>query len=58
VVFWEIGSGRKCVHKFINAFRNFVKIRILAFKNFGRKYVKNFADSIVVSEKMTIFATQ
>ncbi len=42
----------------MNAFRNFVKIRILAFKNFGRKYVKNFADSIVVSEKMTIFATQ
>ena len=35
-----------------------MKIRILAFKNFGRKYVRNFEDAIAVSKKMTIFATQ
>ena len=54
----EIGCGRKCADKFTNTIRNLVKIRVLAFKNFGRKYVKIFAGAIVVSKKMTIFATQ
>ena len=54
----DFAIGRKCADKFTNTFRNFMKLRILAFKNFGRKYVKNFVDGIAVSEKMTIFATQ
>ena len=54
----DFAIGRKCTDKFTNTFRNFMKLRILAFKNFGRKYVKNFVDGIAVSEKMTIFATQ
>ena len=51
-------SGRKCSEVFTNTFRNSVKIRNLAFKNFGRKYVKFFADGIAVSEKITTFASQ
>jgi len=35
-----------------------MKIRILAFEKPGRKYVKNFADGIAVSEKITTFASQ
>ena len=35
-----------------------MKIRILAFEKLGRKYVKNFADGIAVSEKITTFASQ
>ncbi len=54
----DFDIGRKCADKFTNTSRNFVKLRILGFKNFGRKYVKIFVDSIAVSEKMTIFATQ
>lgn len=54
----DFAIGRKCADKFTNTSRNFVKLRILGFKNFGRKYVKIFVDSIAVSEKMTIFATQ
>jgi hypothetical protein len=34
-----------------------MKTRNLAYENFGRKYVKNFADGIVVSEKITTFAS-
>ena len=51
-------SGRKCWEVFTNTFRNSVKIRNLAFKNFGRKYVNFFADGIAVSEKITTFASQ
>ena len=50
-------SGRKCTELFTNTFRKSVKMRVLGFKNFGRKYVKNFAGTIVNSKKMTIFAT-
>ena len=35
-----------------------MKLRNLGCQFFGRKYVKNFQYGIVVSEKMTIFATQ
>jgi hypothetical protein len=35
-----------------------VKTRNLTIQNVGRKYVKNFADGIAVSEKITTFATQ
>lgn len=50
-------SGRKCTELFTNTFRKSVKMRVLGFKNFGRKYVKIFAGTIVNSKKMTIFAT-
>ena len=55
---YQNASGRKCSEVFTNTFRNSMKIRVLAFKNFGRKYVKNFAESIAVSEKITTFASQ
>ena len=32
-----IGSGRKCMEENFNTVRKCVKIRILAFKKFGRK---------------------
>ena len=51
-------SGRKCTELFTNTFRKSVKMRVLGFKNFGRKYVKFFADGIAVSEKITTFASQ
>ena len=35
-----------------------MKTRNLAIKNFGRKYVENFAFSIAVSKKITTFASQ
>ena len=35
-----------------------MKMRVLAFKKFGQKCCKNFADSIAVSEKITTFATR
>ena len=35
-----------------------MKMRVLAFKKFGQKCCKNFADSIAVSEKMITFASQ
>ena len=35
-----------------------MKTRNLTIEMFGRKYVKNFADGIAVSEKITTFATQ
>lgn len=54
----DFAIGRKCADKFTNTFRNSMKIRILAFENSGRKYVRNFEDAIAVSKKMTIFATQ
>ena len=50
-------SGRKCTELFTNTSRKSVKMRVLGFKNFGRKYVKIFAGTIVNSKKMTIFAT-
>ena len=49
--------GRKCTELFTNTFRKSVKMRVLGFKNFGRKYVDFFAGAIVNSKKMTIFAT-
>ena len=49
--------GRKCVQVFTNTIHNSMKIRILAYQKFGRKYVKNFADGIAVSEKITTFAS-
>ena len=52
------GVGRKCAEVFTNTIRNSMKTGHLAYQNFGRKYVKNFAGAIAVSEKMTIFATQ
>ena len=52
------GVGRKCDELFVNTVRNCMKIRILAFEKPGRKYVKNFADGIAVSEKITTFASQ
>ena len=58
VGFLENGVGRKCWEVFTNTCRNSVKTRNLAFKNFGRKCCKNFADSIAVSEKITTFASQ
>ena len=54
----EKRCGRKCAEVFTNTIRNSVKSRDLAYQNFGRKYVKIFARTIVISEKMTIFATQ
>ena len=50
--------GRKCRDIFTNTCRNSMKLRILGYRFFGRKYVKNFQYGIAVSEKMTIFATQ
>ena len=54
----EIRYGRKCVELFTNTICNSMKIRNLGLQLFGRKYVKIFASGIVVSEKITIFATQ
>ena len=50
--------GRKCAEVFINTIRNSMKTRYLACRNVGRKYVKNFQYSIVISEKITTFASQ
>ena len=33
----RFGLGRKCSHKNFNSVRNCVKVRILAYRNFGRK---------------------
>ena len=50
--------GRKCAEVFINTIRNSMKTRYLACRNVGRKYVKNFQYGIVISEKITTFASQ
>ena len=54
----EKRCGRKCTEVFTNTIRTSMKPGHLAYQTFGRKYVKNFAGAIAVSEKMTIFATQ
>ena len=51
------GVGRNCSQVFTNNFRNYVKTRNLTIEMFGRKYVKNFADGIAVSEKITTFTS-
>lgn len=53
----ENDAGRKCCQVFTNTACNSMKTRNLAFKKFGRKYVKIFADGIAVSEKIATFAT-
>ena len=50
--------GQKCAHKVFNYICNCVKLRELTFKKLGRKYVTFFAGGIVVSEKITTFASQ
>ena len=50
--------GRKCTEVFMNTIRNLMKTRYLACRNVGRKYVKNFQYGIVISEKITTFASQ
>ena len=44
--------------KVINDVCNCMKIRDLAFKKVGRKYVTFFAEGIAVSGKMITFASQ
>ena len=50
--------GQKCADKVFNYICNCVKLRDLTFKKVGRKYVTFFAGGIVVSEKITTFATR
>ena len=50
--------GRKCMDKVFNDVCNSMKIRDLAFKKVGRKYVTFFAEGIAVSGKMITFASQ
>ena len=54
----SFGVGQKCADKVFNDVCNCVKIRDLAFKKVGRKYVTFFAEGIAVSGKMITFASQ